>query len=425
LENFSWLVGDKLIRMVVNLGVSVLVARYLGPEQLGYWNYLLSFTLFFTVFSNLGLESIVPRELVKHPDSVEKILSTVFRLKFLGGLLGFVLSIVVFVWYKGSGVEILLPLSLIASLMIFQSLEVFDYFFKAKLEAKYTIYARNISFAILTLFKLGLVYFDAPLIYFFPINGLEILIGGLMVYIYFKRKGGAFSLSAWDSVTARALLRDSLPMAISGLLVLIYMRIDQVMVTDMVGERANGIYSTGVRLIEVLYFIPIALGESFFPGLVYAREQSKGRYEKNLLSFYGIMTYVGIFFTIAVTLVAIPLMDFLFGEEYLGSGHVLLVYGLTLYSTFVGIAVSKFLMAENFLKIILYRSIFGVLINVGLNLVLIPKYGYMGAAYASLISYYLVAFSLILFKDSRPQLALLLRAWNPRIIIAKIKEKLD
>lgn len=409
--------------MSVNLVVSVLIARYLGPEQFGYWNYLLSFVLFFTVFSSLGLESIVPRELVKRPEMEERIISTVFRLKLLGGLLGFGLCLIIFLMYKGVGQEVLLPMSLIASLLVFQSLEVFDYFFKSQLEAKYTIYARNISFVLLSVFKIGLIYFKAPLIYFFPINALEIFIGGLLVYFFFQRQRGALKLSAWDKDLAIKLLRDSLPMAISGLLIIIYMRIDQVMVTDMVGERANGIYATGVKLIEVLYFVPMALGESFFPGLVFAREQSQERYQKNLLSFYSIMTYMGIAFTIGVVIVAIPLMAFLYGVEFDGSGNVLTIYGLTLYSTFIGIAVSRYLTVENFLKIILYQSIFGVCINIALNLVLIKKYGYMGAAYASLISYYLVTFSLIFFKDTRAQLKLLVKAWNPKLILAKLKER--
>jgi len=383
--------GDKIARMLVNLVVSVMVARYLGPDQLGLWNYLLSFALFFTILPGLGMDAIVPREIVKNPEKGKDIVSVVFVLK-------------------------------VSSLMIFQSFEVFDFYFKSKLEARYTIYARNTAFLILTLFKLYLIWSKADLIWFVLTNAGEMLVGGLLIYAFYRSKVNA-PRKKLDWVLGKKLLADGLPLALSGLLVLIYMRIDQIMVTDMIDETANGIYSTGVRMIEVIYFIPAALGESFFPGIVFAKKQNNSLYQKNLLSFYSIMTLTGIAFTLGTVVVSLPMMDLLYGEAYSGSGMVVLIYGLTLYGTFINVAVTKYLTTENLLKIILYRSIFGVIINLVLNWIMIPKYGFIGAAYASLISYYGVTFSLAFFPESRGQLKLMLKAFNPKHALEKLKEK--
>ena len=415
--------GDKLARMIINLIVSVMVARYLGPEQLGFWNYLISFALFFTILPGIGMDSIVPREIVKHPEKEIQIVSIVFVLKLIGGIAGFILSLGIFFFYKNCTIQELLPLSLVSSLMIFQSMEVFDFYFKSKLQARYTIYARNSAFLIITCFKLYLIWTKADLIWFIPTNATEIFLGGILIYGFYRSKTQKISFKNLDWKLGKSLLKDGLPLALSGFLILIYMRIDQIMVTDMIDEAANGIYSTGVKMIEVVYFIPMALGESFFPGIVFAKKQNNAIYQKNLLSFYSIMTLAGLGFTIATTIVAIPMMDLLYGEKYLGSGHVVLIYGLTLYATFINIAVGKYLTTENLLKIIFYRSIIGVGVNLILNWIMIPQYGYLGAAYASLISYYVVTFSLVLFKDSRPQIGLLLKAFHPKYALEKLQEK--
>jgi len=415
--------GDKIARMIVNLIVSIMVARYLGPDQLGYWNYLISFALFFTILPGIGMDSIVPREVVKHPEKETEIVSVVFVLKLIGGIAGFILSLGIFHFYKNCSIEELIPLSFVSSLMIFQSMEVFDFYFKSKLEARYTIYARNSAFLIVTCFKLYLIWSMADLIWFIPTNAAEILIGGLFIYGFYRKKNQRINLKKLDWKLGKSLLKDGLPLALSGFLILIYMRIDQIMVTDMIDETANGIYSTGVKMIEVVYFIPMALGESFFPGIVFAKKQNNAIYQKNLLSFYSIMTLAGIGFTIATAIVAIPMMDVLYGAEYYGSGHVVLIYGLTLYATFINIAVGKYLTTENLLKIIFYRSIIGVAVNLILNWIMIPEFGYIGAAYASLISYYVVTLSLVFFKDSRPQMNLLLKAFNPKYALEKLKDK--
>ena len=179
-HNFSWLFIDRFIRLAISLYVSIVVARYLGPEGYGIWNYLLSITMFFVAFVSLGFASIVPREIVKNPDKSNAIVSLAFLMKIIAGALGFVLSILIFILFKNPDTDMLLMMSLMASLLIFQSGNVSDFYFKAKLQAKYSVIGRNIAFIIVALLKLYFVYNHFGLIFFVASNALEMLIGGFL-----------------------------------------------------------------------------------------------------------------------------------------------------------------------------------------------------------------------------------------------------
>ncbi len=422
-HNFSWLFIDRIIRLAISLYVSIVVARYLGPEGYGIWNYLLSITMFFTAFVSLGFTSIIPREIVKNPDKEEEIVSLAFLIKIIGGVLGFILNILIFVWIKNPDTNMLLMVSLMASVLIFQSGNVSDFYFKAKLQAKYSVIGRNIAFIIVALLKLYFVYNHFSLPYFVASNALEMLIGSILVFSFYFKKGNSISFKKIDWNLGLGFLKDGLPMAVSALMVMLYMRIDQVMVTDIEGNVANGIYSTGVRMIEIVYFIPMALADSFFPGLVYSKKHEGEKYVKNMLGFYSIMTYISLGIGIITIIIAKPMMSLFFGQEFEGSGAVLQIFGFSIYSSFLSIAIGKYLIAENYTRIILVRSFLGLGVNVLLNLLWIPQYGFMGAAYASFVSYFIPILVLVFFKSSRPQLKLIIMAFNPTHLIEKIRSK--
>jgi len=420
-HNFSWLFLDKIIRLALSLFVSIVVARYLGPANYGIWNYLLSITIFFTAFVSLGIDGILPRELVNYPGKTLSLVSTAYFLKLSGGIVGFILNILVFIGFRNPETNLLLMMSLMASLLIFQSADTADIFFKAKLQAKFSVIGRNVAFIIVALLKLYFVYNGFDLIFFVATNALEMLIGGVFVFSFYFGKGNLLSINSFDWSIGRRFLQDGLPMAVSGLMVMLYMRIDQVMVTDIAGDAANGIYSTGVRMIEIAYFIPIALADSFFPGIVYSKKHEGEKYQKNMLGFYSIMTYMSLGIGLVTIVIAKPMMGLFFGSEFEGSGTVLQVFGFSIYATFIGIATGKFLIAENYKNIILLRSFLGLIVNVLLNLIWIPKYGYIGAAYASFVSYFIPIVVLVFFKSTRPQIKLIFMAINPKYLLDKFK----
>lgn len=377
--------------------------------------------MFFITFVSLGIDSILTRELINHPDQEVSIMSTSFAMKFIGGLVGFLLNMLIFISYKEQSPENMLMMSLMASMLIFKSTEIADLFFKAKLEVKYSVIGRNSAFVIIALLKIYFVYNQFDLIYFVLTNSLEMLIGGVFVMSFYFKKGNRFRFKSIDKNLVLSFLKDGLPMALSSLMVMLYLRIDQVMLTDIKGNLENGIYATGVRMIDIVYFIPVALADSFFPGIVFSKKHEGEKYEKNIIGFYSIMTYLSIGIGIVTIIIAKPMMNLFFGSEFEGSGAVLQVFGLSVYSFFLSVATGRYLVAENYKKIILIRSFLGLGINVILNLLWIPEYGFMGAAYASFVSYFVPLIMLVFFKSSRYQIKLLIMAFHPKYLLSKLR----
>lgn len=146
LANTGWLFVDKILRMGVGLLVGVWVARYLGPEQFGLYNYALSFVALFSAFATLGLDGIVVRDIVRDPSYKNEILGTAFILKLLGGISTLILAV--------GAVSLLRPhdnltrwlVGIIAAGTIFQAFDVIDFWFQSQVQSKYTVYAKNVAF---------------------------------------------------------------------------------------------------------------------------------------------------------------------------------------------------------------------------------------------------------------------------------------
>ena len=137
-KNTSWLLAEKIFRVLLSFFVSILVIRYLGPDDFGLLSYAISFYGLFTALSILGLESISIRELVKYPDKRDKLLGSVFGLRLLGGIITLAIIIIVLL-STGESYDTSLLIIIISSSAIFQSFSVVDYYFRSKVEARYSV----------------------------------------------------------------------------------------------------------------------------------------------------------------------------------------------------------------------------------------------------------------------------------------------
>jgi O-antigen/teichoic acid export membrane protein len=185
---------------------------------------------------------------------------------------------------------------------------------------------------------------------------------------------------------AISLLKDSWPLILSGVVISVYMKIDQVMIKEMMNNEAVGQYSAALRLSEVWYFIPMVIANSLFPAIINAKNQSEKLYYDRLQKLYDFMTWMAIFIALPMTFLSDWLINLLFGEEYHQAGNVLMIHIWASVFVFLGVASSKWFISENLQKYSFYRTLTGAIINILLNYIMIPLYGILGAAMATLIS---------------------------------------
>jgi len=386
-KNTSWIFAEKILRMIVGLFVGIWVARYLGPEQYGLLSYAQSFVGLFTLFAVLGLDRIVIRELVKDEKRRDELLGTAFWLKLVGACL-VLMFLAVAVNFTSNDTYTNILVFIIASATIFQSFNVIDMYFQSRVLSKYIVYANIIALFVTSVIKVLLILNEAPLIAFVWVvlfNSFILALGYLYFYFYNK-----MSLKQWkfEKETAKKLLNDSWPLILSEIVISIYMKIDQVMIKEMLDSEAVGQYAAAVNLSQAWYFIPTVIASSLFPAIINAKKQSEELYYNRLQRLYDLLIWMAIVIALPMTFLSDWFVNFLYGKQYDQAGSVLMIHiWIGVFSGFA-IARSKWVVIENLQKYTIYMHLAGALSNIVLNYYLIELYKINGAAYASFLSFF-------------------------------------
>jgi PST family polysaccharide transporter len=390
--NIGWLFADKVLRMGVGLFVGVWIARYLGPEQFGLWNYAAAFTALFGAFATLGLDGIVVRELVKNPERQNELLGSAFALKLIGGVITLLIATSAITVVRSGETLTLWLVGLSAAGFIFQSANVVDFYFQAKLKSRYTVYAANASFVLITLVKIVLLLTSAPLIAFAWAGLGEIALTAIFLLVAYRANHHNMRSWRYEPRIVRDLLRDSWPLILSGLATMIYMRIDQVMIGQILGDKEVGLFSVAVRISELWFFIPMAIISSVFPAIIADKEQGEAVYLQRLQKLYDLMVMLALSVAIPLTFFSDWLVVMLFGVTYLHAGIVLAIHVWSGVFIFIGVASGQWFLTENLQRFAFYRTLFGALLNIGLNYIFIPRYGIVGAAISTVVSQMAVSY---------------------------------
>ena len=407
IHNIGWLSLEKLLTLILNLSIGIYVIRYLGSDNFGKLSYCLSLVGMFGAIAKLGLDAIVVRNLVKE-ESAPEILGTAFVLKLISSLATLVLiASVVFTLNQDPQVHWITIV--IALGLLFSSFEVIDFWFQSKVISRPIVIVRSIKLILSSVAKLLFIVLRLPLSAFvWLLLADEIVKAVGTVWIYLKhtqldRKAQETNFVAtskrrsiwyWQINSAKAIemLKDSWPLILSGVMVTIYMKIDQVMLGNMASNEAVGNYAAAVKFSEVWYFFPTAVCASVFPTIIRAKQRSKQEYYNKLQQLYDLMAWMSLSIALVMTFVSGILVDTLLGEGYTEAGNILALHIWAGPFVFLGVARSQWLMAENLTKLSFATTSLGTVVNLILNFWLIPIYGGNGAAIATVISYAVAAY---------------------------------
>ena len=407
IRNLGWLAFEKLVTIVFNLSIGIYVIRYLGVDNFGKLSYCLSLVGMFGAIAKLGLDSIVVRTLVKEEESAPEILGTAFVLKLISSLTTLILiACVVFTLNKDPQIQWMAIV--IALGLVFRSVEVVDFWFQSKVLSKSIVVVRSIKLIISSAAKLVFISLGLPLAAFvWLLLADEIVQAVGIVWIYSKHTHLDRKLERIDSLVtskrssikwklnfARAtkLLEDSWPLILSAVMITIYMKIDQVMLGNMASNEAVGNYAAAVRFSEIWYFFPTAICASVFPTIIRAKQKSREEYYDKLQQLYDLMAWMSLAIAVAMTIASDTLIHILLGTEYTEAGKILAWHIWAGPFVFLGVARSQWLIAENLTKLSFATTSLGTIVNILLNLWLIPIYEGTGAAIATVISYAVAAY---------------------------------
>ena len=411
--NTSWLLGERVLRMVVSLLVGIYVARYLGPERFGLLSYTLSFVLLFSSLASFGLDDILVRELVKQPEQRNNLLGTVFWLKVCGTAI-MSTTIAVVLQFMAEDQQTYWMIALITFGFLFQATNVVDFYFQSQVQSKFAVRAQAFQLLLTSIFKIYLVWNQAELIWFAFALMLDQVVVAVLFLLVYHWKIEWFPFLSFTWIQAKKLMIDAWPLIFAGMVVSVYMKIDQVMLKEMLDAKAVGVYAAAVKLCEAWYFVPTAVIASLFPAIITARKNSETLYEERVQKLYDLMVWVAVAVALPTTLFADWVILILYGADFQEAADVLKMYIWAGVFVSLGVASSKWLIAENLERYSFYSTLLGAILNIVCNFYLIPIYGIRGAALATLISYGTAAYlSMALFEKTRNNFWIATRALNP------------
>lgn len=410
--NTGWLFTERMLKTIVSIIVSIFFIRYLGPENYGILSFAQSYVMLFIPLISLGMDSILVRDLVNSNEKRDEILGTSFILKITGGFaLIIVVLISVFVMENDQITNIIMVI--IALGLFFQTFNVIDIYFQSKVQSKFIAVANIIALSATNALIIILIILEAELIFFAIVVSSSNILSSLGYLFFYYYKGLDIRKWRYNVEIAKGLLKDSWPLILSSIAITVHIHIDRVMIGDFLTKTDVGIYSVPSNIVIYLSFIPVIITNSLFPAVIESKKSGEKTYLSRLQKLLDMLIWMGVSIGIVFSVFSYDIIHLLYGKEFIASSIILSILIWEKAFTFFSIAASKYIIIENITKINLYRTLIGVSLNIILNLILIPAFGSLGAAIASILSVTTQSWiALLLFKETRGVFYMFIKSFN-------------
>lgn len=390
LANSGWLMLDRLLRIVLSLLVGAWVARHLGPARYGELAYVIALVALWQAISTLGLDAIIVRDVAQDRQAAPSVLGTAMGLRLVGGFACWIGAVALTAALRPGDTSAILIAALLGANLVFQSSEVVDLWFQSQTRSRLAIAAKVPAYTTASLVKVALILADAPLWAFAAALLCDtVFAAAAMAWVY--RLSPAGTPWRWDRTRALRMLRESWPFMIAGLSVVVYMRIDQLVLRALADERELGLYSAILPLSQAWHMVPMTICASVLPRLSVLKASNAALYAIRMRQLFSLMAWAGIA-AAAITAVCAPwVVAMLLGSAYAEAALVLRWHGITNVFVFLGVAQSVAIVSDRTPYMALYRTLFGAAVSLTMNLVLVPRWGATGAAWAAVASYFAAA----------------------------------
>lgn len=401
--NTIWLLVDNLISMGIALLVGTWIARYFGPAKYGIFSFVAATIGMFQPLLSLGLQGVITREFIRKNDDQNVLVATSIGMRVIGSVFFLMAALIIINNIGSEKIYVQLALVLGVSKAIEVVFEVFQYYFRSKVEAMYGVIAKILGSIGGALLSIVFILFGLSLIWFAFSNLIASIVAALLLLMFYFRSNKMIGRGDFKINKAGALLGESWPMIFSQGFAIIYLNIDQLMIQQMLGSEQVGLYSVAVRISSIFLFIPMIIGWSFEPAIVEAHKSSDVEYKKRLLQLLYVLTIAAYVLMVFGFFAAPFLVKYLFGSAYALSTDIVKIHIISLLFLFVRVPRQLMISTESYFRFDMMANIAAGLVNILLNLFLIPRMGAIGAAWATVVSYFITFVGAgYFFKPLRP-----------------------
>jgi len=407
--NSGWLFTRAVLRLAVGFITAVWLARYLGPESFGLYSYVVAFVMIFVGVSSFGMVTLVTRELVERPDASNRILGSALAIRCMGSLAAASVLLVLAVLLHPE-LDQRVALIVFGVVILVQPLDVLTQFYEARTQSRYVVWVQLVAAALYLVFVAAFIYLELGVVWFLFARLGEAVLAQVGVLVVFAAQGHKPTQWRLDPGHARRMVTEAWPLALAAIGAVLYLRVDQVMLGQLSDAYEVGIYAAAARLSEVWYFIPGLIVASAFPYLVQLRSRDRVSYATRLQHLYDILAWLGLAVAFVIAVSSPWLVSLLYGDEFAESSVILTIHVWAGVFVFLRAAFSRWLIAERLPMFSLVTQGTGALVNILLNFALIPLWGGIGAAWATVISYAVAGYIVLwLFRATRPSAVMMTR----------------
>lgn len=407
--NATWLIFGRVAQMLISFIISMITARYLGPSNYGVINYVNSYISFFTAICNLGLNSVILKELIDRPNSQGETLGTVLGMRILSSVLSIVciLSCIGIIFENDS---IYMTVAILQSLILFfNSSEMIEYWYQSKLMSKRTSIIGIVAYSCMSIYRVVILVLQKDVTWFACAVTLDnAVVAILLVICYFKDGGQKFT---FNPKLAKEILKKSHHFMWSSLMVAAYSEMNKILLGTLIDDTSVGYYSAALSLCNVWPFILKAFIDSARPIIVEYHNTNRELYLKRIRQLYAAIFYVGSFVALMFTIFSPLIIRILYGNDYLPSIMLLRIISWYTSFSYLGVARSTWMICEGRQKYEKWLATSGAISNLVLDILLIKPFGALGAAIATLLTQILTNFLIpFVFKGTRENSILIWKA---------------
>jgi O-antigen/teichoic acid export membrane protein len=421
-QTSGWLLVDKLARLFFGLITMAMIARHLGPEAFGIWSFAIALTTIAGGLAILGLDKVVVKELVSFPDKQDMILSTALVMRIAAGILSCLICIVIVGFTKSS--LYLLCTGITGFNIVLQSFDVFDYFYQANNQVQKVIIPKVGVFVFFCAIKLLFILCNGSLVTFVWLSFVELFITYIIILVFYLNTTQVKLFAAFSMKEANRLMIHSWPLMFTGILVLLYMKSDQLMLDTFGNPVQLGEYAAAARISELWYAIPTVISTALLPGLVQKRQTDIQAYWKTIEKWLRFSFWISILIGIMMSFIAGKLTGVLYGDKYPHSGAILVIHVWANIPVFLCVVIMQYQIVEGAYKTNLYATVVGLIVNVVINILLIPSMGGIGAAISTVASYVSLCITVILMDKSGKVVTFTRQMLDPVAALADLKKVL-
>lgn len=421
-KNVTWIVACKIVQALIALVIGTISARYLGPSNYGLISYVSSLIAFVLPLAQLGLRNVFVEQIISHPEREGKTIGTALGMSMVSsvfciiGCIGFVALV------NAGEKDTLVVCALYSITLFFQMSEMIEYWYQAKLLSKYTSLVALAAYVIVAVYRVFLLITGKSIYWFAVTNALDYLLITIALLVLYRKLGG--QKISFSFQLAKELFSVSKYYIISGMMVTIFAQTDKIMIKMMVGNAATGYYSIASTCAALLSFVFLAIIDSMRPLILESKKNKKEQFDRNMSRLYCVIIYLGLAQSFVLTLFAKPIVLILYGKEY--SASIVILQIITWYSAFsyMGTVRNIWILAENKQKHLWKINLSGAVLNVIGNFILIPLFGAVGAAIASVATQFFTNFILCLIMPPiRPTAILIRNAMNPKLLLGMLPNR--